>query len=119
MPPTTELRRLHTPRRTLLRDASHVGIEPLQLLPQYVLYALPCPIAVVLEGQEYEASGAQIRNPPTNYWWAYEMQIEDLDGNVLRIGSDPKEGEPFGSWLDMHGDRWIQSEDGDWTRVSE
>jgi catechol 2,3-dioxygenase-like lactoylglutathione lyase family enzyme len=68
---------------------------------------------------EYGASGARIRHPPTNYWWAYEMQIEDLDGNVLRIGSDTKAGEPFGPWLDMRGDRWIRSEDGDWTRVSE
>jgi len=24
--------------------------------------------------------------------WAYEMQIEDLDGNVLRMGSEPKPG---------------------------
>src|ERR1700742_2388792 len=35
--------------------------------------------------EEYHASGAKIRNPPTNYEWAYEMQIEDPDGNVLRM----------------------------------
>ena len=46
--------------------------------------------------QEYSAKGAKIRNPPTNYAWAYEMQVEDLDGNVLRLGSDTKEGQPFG-----------------------
>ena len=28
--------------------------------------------------------------PPTTFPWALEMQIEDPDGNVLRIGSDPK-----------------------------
>ena len=28
--------------------------------------------------------------PPTNYPWAYEMQVEDPDGNVLRFGSEPK-----------------------------
>jgi predicted enzyme related to lactoylglutathione lyase len=31
-----------------------------------------------------------IRMPPTNYAWAYEMRVEDPDGNVLRLGSDPK-----------------------------
>src|ERR1043165_9652361 len=51
--------------------------------------------------EEYQASGAKIRHPPTNYFWAYEMQVEDLDGNVLRLGSDAKEGEPSGEWMDM------------------
>ena len=64
---------------------------------------------------EYRASGAKIRHPPTNYDWAYEMQVEDLDGNVLRMGSEPKEGEPIGEWLDMQGRRW-KSEDGKWVR---
>jgi len=49
---------------------------------------------------ELRANGAKIRHPPTNYPWAYEMQIEDLDGNVLRVGSEPKEGQPNGEWLD-------------------
>jgi predicted lactoylglutathione lyase len=44
---------------------------------------------------EYVASGATIREPPTNYSWAYEMMVEDPDGHLLRIGSDPKEGVPF------------------------
>jgi len=56
--------------------------------------------------EEYKASGAKIRNPPTNYSWAREIQVEDLDGNVLRIGSDRKKNEPNGEWLDMHGVRW-------------
>lgn len=38
---------------------------------------------------EYKATGARIRLEPTNLPWALEMQIEDLDGNVLRFGSDP------------------------------
>jgi len=57
--------------------------------------------------EEYKASGAKIRHPPTNYSWALEMQVEDLDGNVLRFGSDPRAGEPDGEWLDMHGRRWL------------
>jgi predicted enzyme related to lactoylglutathione lyase len=40
--------------------------------------------------QEYQALGLKIRLPPTNYPWALEMHLEDPDGNVLRLGSDPK-----------------------------
>src|SRR3954466_10263512 len=35
---------------------------------------------------EYLAKGAKIRHPPNNYTWAYEVQVYDLDGNVLRLG---------------------------------
>ncbi len=57
--------------------------------------------------EEFKTSGAKIRHPPTNYSWALEMQVEDLDGNVLRLGSDPRKGKPDGEWLDMHGQRWL------------
>jgi predicted enzyme related to lactoylglutathione lyase len=40
--------------------------------------------------QEYTARSLTIRLPPTNFPWALEMQIEDPDGNVLRMGSEPK-----------------------------
>ncbi len=36
--------------------------------------------------EEYRASGAMIRNPLANFEWAYEMQVEDPNGNVLRRG---------------------------------
>ena len=55
---------------------------------------------------QYVASGAKIRNPPNNFLWALEMQIEDLDGNVLRIGSDPEGDKPLGVWRDADGVRW-------------
>ena len=55
---------------------------------------------------EYRDRGAKIRHPPTNYPWAYEMQVEDPDANVLRFGSDPKKDEAFGKFLDMHGRAW-------------
>ncbi|HEY3837212.1 MAG TPA: VOC family protein [Bryobacteraceae bacterium] len=58
---------------------------------------------------EFRERGAKIRHPPTNYPWAYEMQVEDPDGNVLRFGSDPKKDEPFGPFLDMHGRLWPPS----------
>jgi catechol 2,3-dioxygenase-like lactoylglutathione lyase family enzyme len=66
--------------------------------------------------EEYQKSGARIRHPPTNYAWAYEMQVEDPDGNVLRLGSEPREDEPVGEWLDMNGDRWAPDPEGGWTR---
>jgi catechol 2,3-dioxygenase-like lactoylglutathione lyase family enzyme len=68
--------------------------------------------------KDYRAKGAKIRHPPTNYTWAYEMQVEDPDGNVLRMGSEPKENEPFGEWFDMHGRRWRPAGDG-WVEVKD
>lgn len=67
--------------------------------------------------EEYRRNGAKIRNEPVNFSWAYEMQVEDLDGNVLRIGSDPLPDQPFGPWRDMHGDLWVATPDGGWTKA--
>ena len=66
--------------------------------------------------EEYRSKGAKIRHRPTNYEWAYEMQVEDLDGNVLRLGSDPRNGEPLGPWLDMHRNSWERTPEGGWKR---
>ena len=67
--------------------------------------------------EEYRAAGAMVRNPPTGYPRGYEMQIEDPDGHVLRVGSGPRSDRPLGEWLDMRGDRWAMSPAGGWTRV--
>jgi len=40
--------------------------------------------------EELKARGVPIRMAPTNYSWALEMQVEDPDGNVLRLGSEPE-----------------------------
>jgi len=56
--------------------------------------------------EEYKSAGAKIRHPPTNYPWAREMQVEDPDGNILRMGSDSIKNEPLGEWLDMYGKTW-------------
>jgi catechol 2,3-dioxygenase-like lactoylglutathione lyase family enzyme len=45
--------------------------------------------------EEYQAAGAKIRMPPGNYPWAYEMHVEDLDGHVLRFGSEPRADLPI------------------------
>jgi predicted enzyme related to lactoylglutathione lyase len=39
--------------------------------------------------EELKALGVKIRMPPTNFYWALEMHVEDPDGNVLRLGSEP------------------------------
>lgn len=39
--------------------------------------------------------GVKIHLPPTNFHWAFEMQIEDPDGHILRFGTDPNSNEPF------------------------
>lgn len=44
--------------------------------------------------QQLLAKGVKIKLPPTNFSWAYEMQIEDPDGHVLRFGTDPDATEP-------------------------
>jgi len=51
--------------------------------------------------EEYRARGADIRLPPTNYSWAFEMQVRDPDGHVLRFGSDPRDDEAFVSWVEI------------------
>ena len=33
--------------------------------------------------------------PPTNFSWAFELQIEDPNGHVLHMGTDPDSNEPF------------------------
>jgi len=42
---------------------------------------------------ESVARGVAIRMPLTNFSWALEFHVEDPDGNVLRFGSEPLEGQ--------------------------
>jgi catechol 2,3-dioxygenase-like lactoylglutathione lyase family enzyme len=67
--------------------------------------------------EELKSKNASIRVPPTNYEWAFEMQVSDPDGNVLRFGSEPKKDAPIGEWLDMHERRWAPTPNRSWTRV--
>lgn len=66
---------------------------------------------------QYQGAGALIRQPPTNFPWAREIQVADPDGNILRFGCDPQPDQPFGPWLDMRGVRWDWSGKGQWTRA--
>ena len=45
--------------------------------------------------KSYLSRGAAIRKKPTNYSWAYQMEVGDLDGNILIFGSGPLDGVPF------------------------
>jgi uncharacterized glyoxalase superfamily protein PhnB len=68
--------------------------------------------------EELLTKGARVRQPPANFpWRSRELQVEDPDGNVLRLASENTPGEPFGDWLDMRGVRWRRESSGRWTRV--
>src|SRR5262249_29305081 len=41
--------------------------------------------------EQLKSKNVIIKLPPTNFSWAYEMQIEDPDGHILRFGTDPNE----------------------------
>ena len=45
--------------------------------------------------ENLQSKGVKIKLPPTNFSWAYELQIEDPDGHILRFGTDPNNKEPF------------------------
>ncbi|HMG67256.1 MAG TPA: VOC family protein [Chitinophagaceae bacterium] len=45
--------------------------------------------------EKLKTAGVRIKLPPTNFSWAYEMQIEDPDGHILRFGTEPNDKEPF------------------------
>jgi catechol 2,3-dioxygenase-like lactoylglutathione lyase family enzyme len=49
--------------------------------------------------EEYQAKGARLHHAPRNYSWALEMHVEDLDGNILRFGSDPLKSRPYEEWM--------------------
>jgi hypothetical protein len=63
------------------------------------------------------ASKAKVRHLPTNYDWAYEMQVEDLDGHAFRFGLRPEASQPILEWLDMRGNRSIRSAANECMRV--
>jgi len=39
---------------------------------------------------ELREKGVTVLQEPQNQPWAYEMRVEDIDGNVLWIGTEPK-----------------------------
>ena len=45
--------------------------------------------------QGLKVNGVTIKLPPTNFPWAYEMHIEDPNGHILRLGTDPDDKAPI------------------------
>ena len=45
--------------------------------------------------EDMKKKDVKIKMPPTNFSWAFEMQVEDPDGHVLRFGTDPDNSQPF------------------------
>lgn len=45
--------------------------------------------------RKLKSKGVSIKLPPTNFPHAYEMQVLDPDGHILRFGTDPNDKEPF------------------------
>ena len=44
--------------------------------------------------QQFRSNGAKALQEPKNFSWAYEMKFEDIDGNILWIGTEPRKHEP-------------------------
>jgi predicted lactoylglutathione lyase len=44
--------------------------------------------------ESFRAKGVKVHQEPRNEAWAYEMKFEDLDGNVLWLGTSPKKDIP-------------------------
>lgn len=45
--------------------------------------------------EQAQRNGVRNIQQPTNFSWAYQMVVEDLDGNQLIIGAEPKDDQPY------------------------
>jgi predicted lactoylglutathione lyase len=43
---------------------------------------------------QFRAQGAKVYQEPRNESWAYEMKFEDIDGNILWLGTETKHDLP-------------------------
>ena len=43
---------------------------------------------------EYKGKGVNVFQEPQNHPWAYEMKFEDIDGNILWLGTEPRKDMP-------------------------
>ena len=44
---------------------------------------------------DYRQKGVKVFQEPRNHPWAYEMKFEDMDGNVLWLGTESRSDLPF------------------------
>ena len=45
--------------------------------------------------EKYSSRGVKVVQEASNYSWAYEMKFADLDGNVLWLGTEPRQDMPL------------------------
>jgi predicted lactoylglutathione lyase len=45
--------------------------------------------------QTYKDNGVKVYQEPKNCTWAYEMKFEDIDGNILWLGTETKKNLPL------------------------
>lgn len=45
--------------------------------------------------ETWRSNGVKVHQEPRNFSWAYEMKFEDLDRNVLWLGTEPRCDEQF------------------------
>lgn len=45
--------------------------------------------------EAYRSRGVKVRQEPMNHSWAYEAKFEDIDGNVLWLGAEPRNDLPL------------------------
>lgn len=45
--------------------------------------------------ETWRSNEVKVRQEPRNCPWAYEMKFEDLDGNILWLGTEPRRDAPF------------------------
>jgi len=57
----------------------------------------------IRRSEEYRSAGDQNRHPAYELTHGFGNDVDDLDGNILRLGSDPKPDETFGgmAWTCM------------------
>lgn len=71
--------------------------QPIMLMEDQSLGSPAC-VWVGLENdslfQEYIGKGVTVLRQPENKPWAYQMFIQDIDGNILWLGTEPKRDAP-------------------------
>lgn len=45
--------------------------------------------------EKWKALGVKVHQEPKNWTWAFEMKFEDIDGNILWVGTEPISDQPY------------------------
>ncbi len=75
------------------RDACAIMLSQRDTIVESVWVWIGCEDEALFD--TWRSKGVKVRQEPKNCPWAYEMKFEDLDGNVLWLGTEPRRDEPF------------------------